>query len=82
MLAAAWASAMIVGDKVYVGNEDGEISIFNLTKEKHDPIAKIFMGNSVYSTPIVANNVLYIANRDHVFAIAPPTTETPKAGGE
>jgi hypothetical protein len=27
------------------------------------------MGNSVYSTPIVANNVLYISNKDHLFAI-------------
>jgi hypothetical protein len=27
------------------------------------------MGNSVYSTPIVAGNVLYIANKSHLFAI-------------
>ena len=27
------------------------------------------MGNSVYSTPIVAGNVLYISNRTHLFAI-------------
>jgi len=86
MLAAAWGSAMIVGDKVYVGDEDGDIAVFDLTKEKHDPIAEINMGNSVYSTPIVANNVLYIANKDHIFAIAPSTSappgaETPKAGG-
>jgi hypothetical protein len=31
---------------------------------------EINMGNSVYSTPIVAGNVLYIANRTHLFAIA------------
>jgi hypothetical protein len=28
------------------------------------------MGNSVYSTPVVAGNVLYIANKSHLFAIA------------
>ena len=28
------------------------------------------MGNSVYSTPIVADNVLYVCNRTHLFAIA------------
>jgi hypothetical protein len=27
------------------------------------------MGNSVYSTPIVAGNVLYIANKRNLFAI-------------
>jgi outer membrane protein assembly factor BamB len=80
MLAAAWGSAMIVEGKVYVGDEDGDIAIFNLTKEKHDPIAEINMGNSVYSTPIVANNILYIANKDHIFAITP--SGTAKADGQ
>jgi outer membrane protein assembly factor BamB len=81
MLAAAWGSAMIVGDKVYVGDEDGDIVVFNLTREKHSPITEVSMGNSVYSTPIVANNVLYIANKDHVFAIAPAGKDAPKVGG-
>jgi outer membrane protein assembly factor BamB len=79
MLAAAWGSAMIINDKVYVGDEDGDIAVFELTKEKHDPISEINMGNSVYSTPVVANNVLYIANKDHIFAIAPPGKDSPKA---
>ena len=30
----------------------------------------IEMGNSVYTTPVVANNTLFIANKDHLFAIA------------
>ena len=33
-------------------------------------IAEINMKNSVYSTPIVANGVLYISNKTHLFAIA------------
>ena len=75
MLAAAWGSPLIVEDHVYIGDEDGDVSVFNLTSEKHDPIAEINMGNSVYSTPIVANNVLFIANKTHVFAIAVPKKE-------
>jgi outer membrane protein assembly factor BamB len=82
MLAAAWGSPLIVGEKVYVGDEDGDIVVFNLSKEKHDPVAEINMGNSVYSTPIVANGVLYIANKDHVFAIAPASGDGTKAGGQ
>jgi hypothetical protein len=35
------------------------------------------MGNSVYSTPIVANNVLYISNRTHLFAIAKDAVANP-----
>jgi outer membrane protein assembly factor BamB len=75
MLAAAWGSPLIVEDHVYIGDEDGDVSVFNLSSEKHDPIAEINMGNSVYSTPIVANDVLYIANKTHVFAITAPEKE-------
>jgi hypothetical protein len=34
------------------------------------PLAEINMGSSIYSTPIAANGVLYIANRSRLFAIA------------
>jgi len=76
MLAAAWGSPLVVDGKVYVGDEDGDVAIF---RESADPnvamkddapyYGEINMGNSVYSTPIVADNVLYIANRTHLFAI-------------
>ncbi len=68
MLAAAWGSPMIVEDKVYIGDEDGDICVFRLSKDM-DLIAENSMANSVYSTPVVANNTLFIANKDHVFAI-------------
>ncbi len=69
MLAAAWGSPLIVENHVYIGDEDGDVCVFNLSADPHEPIAEINMGNSVYSTPIVANGILYIANRTHVFAI-------------
>jgi outer membrane protein assembly factor BamB len=89
MLAAAWGSPLIVDDKVYVGDEDGDVAIFRhsadpkVAMEDDMPaLGEINMGNSVYSTPIVADNVLYIANRTHLFAIeegatpqVPPTKE-------
>jgi hypothetical protein len=60
----------------------GDIAVFNLAKEKRDPIAEISIGNSVHSTPILANNVLSIANKDHVFAMGPAEGDAAKAGGE
>ena len=68
MLAASWGSPLIVDGKVYIGDEDGDISIFTLSKEK-DLVGEVNMGNSVYSTPIVAGDTLYIANKSHLFAI-------------
>ena len=86
MLAASWGSALIAGDKVLIGDEDGDIAIFNLSADPEvamdngEPISTINMGNSVYSSPVVANDVLYIANKTHVFAIA--LTDDEQAAGE
>ena len=86
MLAAAWGSPLIVEDNVYIGDEDGDVSIFKLSGDRkiamkevdgefhpintNDTFEVVNMGNSVYSTPVVANGVLYISNRTHLFAIA------------
>jgi outer membrane protein assembly factor BamB len=68
LFAACWASALIVEDKVFIGDEEGKITIFRLAPKK-EILAEINLGNSVYTTPVVANNVLYIANKTHLFAI-------------
>jgi outer membrane protein assembly factor BamB len=68
LLAAAWGSSLIVDDKVYVGDEDGDISVFKLSKEL-ELIGEVPMSSSVYSTPVVANNTLFVADKDHLFAI-------------
>ncbi|MFI4875021.1 MAG: PQQ-binding-like beta-propeller repeat protein [Blastopirellula sp. JB062] len=72
MLSAAWGSPLIVDGRVYIGDEDGDVCIFKLSTDPEDaePINEVNMGNSVYSTPIIANGVLYIANKTHLFAIA------------
>ncbi len=69
MLAAIWGSALIADGKVYVGDEDGDLCVFRLSSQAHEPVAEINMDNSVYSTPVVAKNVLYISNKTHLFAI-------------
>jgi len=68
MLAAAWGSPLIADDKVYIGDEDGDVVVFRLSREQ-EILGENTMGNSVYSTPIVANNTLYISDKDHLFAI-------------
>lgn len=70
MFAAAWGSPLIVDGHVYIGDEDGDIAIFDFGPENKEPIDELNMRNSVYSTPIVANNTLYICNKTHLFAIA------------
>ena len=68
MLAAAWGSPLIADGKVYIGDEDGDVTVFAFSR-KQEVLATINMDNSVYSTPIVAGNTLYISNKDHLFAL-------------
>jgi outer membrane protein assembly factor BamB len=69
MLSASWGSPLIVENRVYIGNEDGDIFIYELSKEKK-PIGKVNVESSVYTSPVVANDTLFISNRTHLFAIA------------
>ena len=69
MLAACWGSPLIVDGKVYIGDEDGNVLVFKFGKEKK-LLSTIDMGSSVYSTPIVANGVLFISTRNQLCAIA------------
>jgi outer membrane protein assembly factor BamB len=68
MLAASWASPLIADNRVYIGDEDGDILIFELTPE-YKEIAEINLGSALYTTPIAANDTIYIANRNRIFAI-------------
>jgi len=68
MLAASWGSPLIADGKVYIGDEDGDITIFAVSPEMKI-LGEINMGNSVYSTPIAVVDTLYIANKSHLFAI-------------
>lgn len=77
MLAAIWGSTIVIGDKVYLGDEDGDVAVMATGKEKK-LIAEVNMGSSVYSTPVPANGVLYVATRNQLYAIA----ELPEKTGE
>jgi outer membrane protein assembly factor BamB len=80
MLSAAWGSALLVEGKVYIGDEDGDVSVFHHSADKdkamrkgedgtYKPIQEINMATSVYSTPVVANDTLFISTKTHLFAI-------------
>ncbi|MGI8981673.1 MAG: PQQ-binding-like beta-propeller repeat protein [Pirellulaceae bacterium] len=82
MLAASWGSPLIVGDYVYVGDEDGDIAILKLSSKMELVGKEINMGSSVLSSPILANDTLFIATREKIFAIKPGKAgESPAAAG-
>lgn len=69
MFAAMWSSTMVVDGKVYLGDEDGDITIFQHGREKK-VLGEVNMGSSVYSTPVTANGTMFITTRNNLYAIA------------
>ena len=59
---------MIVEDRVYISDEDGDIAIFRVSPEQ-EQIAEINVESAVYTSPVAANSTLYIANRNRIYAI-------------
>ncbi len=70
-LSAIWASPLIVDDKVYVADEDGDTTVFQLAAEaRHaEPIATVLHPNSIYSSPVYANGVLYVPANHTLIAV-------------
>ena len=74
VLAAVWGSPYIVDGKVMLGDEDGELAVLEHSKTMKE-LAVNDMGNSLYTTPVAANGVLYITNRKTLFAIEKKQTQ-------
>src|SRR5438128_1403452 len=81
MKAHVWGSTLVADGKVYVGDEDGDFVVLAATKEKR-VLSKTVrdgreedgpnLGAPIYSTPIVANGVLYFNSHTHLFAMYAP----------
>ncbi len=69
MQAHMWGSTLVADGKVYCGDEDGDVVVFESNKEKKI-ISEINMGAPVLSTPVVANGTFFIATQTHLYAIA------------
>jgi outer membrane protein assembly factor BamB len=69
MFAAIWGSPIIIDDKVYLGDEDGDVTVLQHGKDLK-VIAEQNMGSSVYATPVPANGTLFIMNRNQLYALA------------
>ncbi|HVL68189.1 MAG TPA: PQQ-binding-like beta-propeller repeat protein [Vicinamibacterales bacterium] len=69
MFAAVWGSPMVIDGKVYLGDEDGDVTVLE-AGPKLKVIAENNMGSSVYSTAVPANGTLYIVNRNQLVALA------------
>ena len=68
MFAAIWGSPMLIGDKVYLGDEDGDVAVVEHSKT-FKLVSEQNMGSSVYATAVPANGKLFIMNRNQLYAL-------------
>ena len=64
-----WGSTLVVDGKVFVGNEDGIVTVLQAGPEKK-VITEIEFPSPIYSTPLYANGTMYIATQSHLYAIS------------
>jgi len=77
LLAMCWSSPQIINDKVLIGDEDGDLAVLQLSADPRKsidldgyPLNETNVNQLIFSTPVVANGVVYITTRSHLFAIA------------
>lgn len=63
-----WSSTLIADGKVFLGNEDGILTILKHGPEK-ELLGEVEFPAPIYSSAIAANGVLYIATQSHLYAI-------------
>jgi len=85
LFAACWSTPLLVNDRVYVGDEDGDVLILHASADPKrsfkvkqidpnrrilsEPLHEITMNNSLYLPPVMANGVLYLVTRSRLYAI-------------
>jgi outer membrane protein assembly factor BamB len=83
---AIWGSPLVADGKVYVGNEDGDVTVLRAAP-KLEVLSKVNLGSAVFSTPVARDGVLYITSRSKLFALAegiaphPQPAASPAAAG-
>ncbi len=77
-----WSSPLIADGKIFIGDEDGDLTILPLKadfKPKEDgPMFETNMLVPIYSSPVVANGTLYIGTQTHLYAVALPAKSASK----
>ncbi len=68
MMSQVWGTPLIAGKHVYVGDADGDVAIFALSRDL-DVVAEIENKNSIYGGLFFKDGCLYVLTRSHLIAV-------------
>lgn len=74
------ASMVGGGGRILMVNTDGDAALFRAGRE-HEVLGSFSLGESVWATPAIVGDWLYIRGREHLFALGPAGSEADSTGG-
>lgn len=63
-----WGSTLVADGKVYIGNERRWLTVLAAGRELRE-LTRVRFPAPIYTTPVAANGVLYVATQTHLYAI-------------
>jgi outer membrane protein assembly factor BamB len=71
LLASVWGSTMVVDGNVLIGNEDGKLTVLKAGGDEAKVTGEFETVNyaSIYSTPTIVGDVMYLTDRNRLYAI-------------
>jgi len=66
-----FAGPSVADGKVFIGNEDGKLTVLKATREKAEVLGEFDTAkySSIYSTPTFANGNMYMSDRNRLYAV-------------
>jgi outer membrane protein assembly factor BamB len=68
LMSIVWGSPCIADGKIFIGDEDGDVVVFELSKELKI-LATNPCGSAIYTTPVATADTLYIATKEQLIAV-------------
>ena len=71
LLSGVWGSTVVVDGKILIGNEDGKLTVLKAGGEEPKVLKEFDTINysSIYSTPSIAGDLMYLSDRNRLYAI-------------
>src|SRR6185369_1906824 len=76
-----WGCLLLAGDRLYVGNEDGTMTVLRAGRRK-EVLAQIEMDAPLYSRPALVGDALYLATAHRLYLIAAKGLSPASRGGQ